>query len=112
MPVAKDIVTVIRDHLPEHYASLEGSTHFAEVLSYVHHRDMPTDAVVAILELDLVEAASYGRERPKFWAEIPLIIQYLYNWAPRSCYGSAAKVEAWLEAQDHTDYTPRFVYEH
>jgi hypothetical protein len=48
----------------------------------------------AVFNNDLKEAV--GRADENNMRNLPAYVNYLYNYAPSDCWGSPAKVEAWL----------------
>lgn len=51
--------------------------------------------LTAVLENDLLEAVSRGDDASL--AGIKGTVQFLYNYSPRNCWGSRAKVSAWMD---------------
>lgn len=58
---------------------------------------LPGDFLVAVLCNDLMEAC--GRADETNLRNLPAYCAYLYNQAPPGCFGSSAKVEAWIKAK-------------
>ena len=65
---------------------------------YVRERIHPGSFLKAVLYNDLREACAHADEdnAVALWA----IVGWLYNEAPGMCWGSAAKMEAWLNEAD------------
>ena len=77
----------------------------AGITAYVEHHRPPGGFLRAVLENDLREA--FGRADSENTRAMGEIVAYLYNHVPSLCWGSAAKVEAWLnpggDISDHAD---------
>jgi len=65
--------------------------------AYVLHGTQPGDFLTAVLCNDLMEACHRADAINK--EQLHAYAFFLYNYAPSACYGSAAKVKAWV-AQD------------
>ena len=67
---------------------------------YVHERVPPGEGsfLEAVLENNL--AQSFGRADDKNIEMIPTIIRYIWYNLPSRCWGSPAKVKAWLEREE------------
>ena len=61
---------------------------------YIDQRIPPGGFLTAVLENDLRE--SFGRADENNRAALFYICAWLYNEAPAACWGSPAKVSAWL----------------
>lgn len=66
----------------------------AAINRYVEERVPPSGFLSAVLENNLMEA--FGRADENNRAALFEIVSYLYNDAPSACWGSPAKVSAWL----------------
>lgn len=66
----------------------------AGLLRYIEHGIPPGSFLEAVLENDL--KAAVGRADDINMRNIPAYIGYLYNEAPRGCWGSPKIVEAWI----------------
>lgn len=66
--------------------------------NYVLHRWQPGDFIRAVLENDLTEAVARADEEAL--GNLPHIVSYVYNQIPAPCWGSPAKVAAWLSHPD------------
>lgn len=64
------------------------------VMAYVQDRLQPGDFLMAVLQNDLTEAVGCADEK-NMWA-LPVYVAYLYNHAPRKCWGSPEAVKQWL----------------
>jgi hypothetical protein len=60
---------------------------------WIEHRVPPGDFLMAVLRNDLQEAC--GRADDENLRNIPAYVAYLYNEAPRECWGSPEKVAIW-----------------
>jgi len=70
---------------------------------YIEERIEPGSFLFAVLQNDLTEAcahADYGNRLRLFD-----LVSWLYNEAPRTCWGSPAKVEIWLGSGEPSDGT-------
>lgn len=56
---------------------------------------LPGDFLTAIFENDLVEAVS--RADDENMLNLPAYANFLYNHAPRRCWGGKAQMEAWQQ---------------
>lgn len=76
--------------------------------SYIEDGVRPGDFLQAVLHNDLREACA--RADYENGCNLPAFVSYLYNEAPGACWGSVAKVAAWVErkAQEraHAEYIP------
>jgi len=63
---------------------------------YVDHGIMPGHFVTALLENNLKESVSRADIHTQ--ALIPEYVMHLYNCEPAGCWGSPAKVQAWVES--------------
>ena len=70
---------------------------------YIEQGIPPGDFLTAIITNDLREAV--GRADDENLRNIPAYVSYFYNEAPRQCWGSQAKMDAWLEAKQSTKAT-------
>lgn len=61
---------------------------------YIEDRIEPGNFIMAVLHNDLKEAA--GRADMYNRRKLFEYVEYLYNHAPSVCWGSSAKVDAWL----------------
>lgn len=61
---------------------------------YINRRIKQGSFLHAVLCNDLIEAVRCADE--KNMANLPAYANFLYNYAPRECYGSREKVEKWL----------------
>ncbi len=64
------------------------------LVAYVAERRPPGGFLRAVLENDLKEA--FGRSDLESALGMRYICMWLYNCVPGACYGSPAKVSAWL----------------
>jgi len=71
--------------------------------AYIEEHREPGDFVMACLENNLCEACGRADETNR--ERMFDIVSFLYNEAPAECWGSSAKVEAWL-AERVRDETP------
>lgn len=62
---------------------------------YVDNRIPPGDFLQAVICNDLVEAC--GRADAENARNLPAYVAWLYNEAPRPCWGSRDAMEAWLK---------------
>src|SRR5580765_6995795 len=74
--------------IPEHM--LEG------LVAWIEHGVPPGDFLRAVLCNNLVEAV--GRADDTNISNLPAYVAYLYNYAPRGCWGSPENVAVWQEA--------------
>lgn len=65
------------------------------LLSYIEDRIPQGSFLTAVLENKLVEAAHQADNQNM--NALPAYANFLYNYAPRACWGSPEKVKAWLE---------------
>ena len=65
---------------------------------YVENRVPPGGFLYAVLTNNLIE--SFGRADEGNSASLQQIVRYLYNEMPADCWGSPAKVKAWLESDE------------
>jgi hypothetical protein len=66
--------------------------------AYVEHRRMPGGFVVAVLENSLSGALGAADDASR--RGLDDIMSYLWNEVPADCWGSPAKVEAWLNGPE------------
>ena len=76
--------------LPEHMQS--------GAQDYVERRYPPGGFLAAVLENDLVGA--FGKADKDNAAAMAEWARWLWNEAPSQCWGSPAKVKAWLDGRD------------
>ena len=62
---------------------------------YVESRIRPGSFLTAIIQDDLKEAVAQADDENM--PNIPAYVNYFYNYAPSPCWGSKAKMKAWLE---------------
>jgi hypothetical protein len=62
---------------------------------YVEHGIIPGDFLEAVLRNDLRGACERADEENR--VNLPAYVGWLYNEAPGGCWGSSAKVDAWVE---------------
>lgn len=62
---------------------------------YIEQGIEPGDFLMAVLENNLRQAV--GQADDENIVNLPAYIGYLYNEAPGSCWGSPAKVQAWMD---------------
>ena len=67
----------------------------ASLRGYIKHGHPVGGFLFAVLTNNLKEAV--GRADSENLANLPAYVGYLYNEAPAACWGSEAKVKAWLE---------------
>ena len=73
--------------------------HMAQGLDlYINEGIEPGSFLMAVLCNDLMEAC--GRADHINIRNLPAYCGYLYNEAPPQCFGSPAKVEAWIKAKE------------
>jgi len=65
---------------------------------YVNERIAPGGFLTAVIRNDL--AAAYGAADNKCMKNLPAIVAYLYNEAPRACWGSQERMDKWLEGSE------------
>lgn len=65
---------------------------------YIEHGCPPGGFVEAVLNNDLKE--SYGRADDHNLLAIPAIVAFLFNEAPRRCWGSAERVQLWMKFKE------------
>jgi hypothetical protein len=70
----------------------------AAIRRYVDDRIPPGDFLTAVICNDLKEAC--GRADDENMLVLPAYVAYFYNEAPSACWGSAQKMEAWLDCDD------------
>lgn len=75
--------------IPEHTA--------AALRRYIYDRIPPGDFLLAVLSNDLLGAVSRADDLNR--GKLVDIISYLYNEAPRFCWGSPQAVESWLKTR-------------
>ena len=61
---------------------------------YIEQKVLPGSFLTAVLENNLSEAV--GRADIRSLYILPIIVCWLYNEAPGSCWGSPEKVKAWV----------------
>ena len=66
----------------------------AGIRRYIERRIIPGDFLQSIICNDLGKACGYADE-DNLWI-IPVYVNYFYNHAPTSCWGSKQKMIAWL----------------
>jgi hypothetical protein len=76
--------------LPEHMR--EGAE------DYIEHGHKPGSFLRAVLENNLIEA--FGHADDTNLAAMHAWAEWLYNETPSACWGSPAKVTAWMEARN------------
>jgi hypothetical protein len=64
---------------------------------YVEFGAVPGDFLCAVIENDLSKAV--GMADSENARNLPAYVGYLYNEAPAPCWGSPAKLVAWVEAK-------------
>ena len=64
---------------------------------WIEHGILPGDFLTAVLCNDLMDAC--GRADATNIGNLPAYCAYLYNEAPRACFGSRANVEAWIKTK-------------
>lgn len=66
--------------------------------SYINQHLLQGSFLHAVLCNDLLEAI----RNADHWnmANLPAIVNFLYNYAPRKCFGSPEKVEKWLNNKE------------
>jgi hypothetical protein len=64
---------------------------------WIEHAILPGDFLTAVLCNDLMEAC--GRADETNIRNLPAYCAYLYNCAPPACFGSSAKVRAWIKTK-------------
>ena len=69
----------------------------AAIQRYVVDRLPPGDFLTAVICNDLKEAV--GRADDDNLANLVAFVSYFYNEAPSSCWGSKAKMDAWLDPE-------------
>ncbi len=70
-------------------------TMLGDLKRYVEHRIPPCDFIEAVICNDLREAV--GRADHNNMRNLPAFVSYLYNEAPRNCWGSKEIMTAWLK---------------
>jgi hypothetical protein len=78
------------------YSSLPGHMQ-GGMQRYIENRVPPGDFLYAVLTNDLIGA--YDRADDVNSARLRDYALFLYNQAPRACYGSKENVAAWLEGE-------------
>ena len=70
---------------------------------YIEEGYSPGGFMTAVLSNDLFQAVAVAD--PYHLSMIPNLVVWIYNEAPRECWGSKAKVEAWSDKfwGDHDD---------
>jgi len=63
--------------------------------AYAKRREHLGHFLTSVLENDLQKAVGYADEDNL--KNLPAFVGYLYNELPQGCWGSPAKVKAWLE---------------
>lgn len=66
--------------------------------AYIEQRQPVGNFLTAVLENNLMEACARGDDINR--NALHQYSLFLYNYAPSACYGSKAKVTAWLERHD------------
>lgn len=69
-----------------------------DLAAYVTQRRPMGSFLTAVLENNLAEAI--GRADESSLANLFLIVAHVYNELPSTCWGSSAKVSAWLAGVD------------
>ena len=64
---------------------------------YVEYGVRPGSFLTAIIENNLVQAV--GQADEENMQNIPAFVDYFYNMAPLACWGSPAKMQAWVAAK-------------
>ena len=62
---------------------------------YVNYRINPGGFLTAIIQNDLMNAVGLADDANM--SNIPAFVNYFYNHAPSTCWGSPEKMKAWLE---------------
>ena len=88
--IARRYDFVSYDLLPDHLR--------AGAEDYIENGREPGHFLLAVLENNLVDA--FGRADHASLAAMHNIVIWLFNEAPSSCWGSRAKVDAWIEKHD------------
>ena len=70
-----------------------------ELWRYVNEHCPTGSFLEAVISNDLREACAQADDR-NMWT-LPVIVAWLYNEAPGSCWGSPAKYEEWVNYRDH-----------
>lgn len=65
-----------------------------DLMAYVEHGYEPGDFLCAVISNDLTEAC--GRADDRNLHIIAAYVAWLYNEAPSTCWGSKAKMDAWI----------------
>lgn len=76
------------------YSKIEEST-IERITDYIKYRLPPSDFLRAVLENNLSEA--FGRADDDDMASMFHIVAYIYQEAPRGCWGSPERVRLWLD---------------
>ena len=93
-----DTQTLIRDALETGLRALPIPDHMhAAIRTYVVDRRPVGGFLTAVLENDLKEAAKRADSRNLL--ALGCWVDLLYNYCPGLCWGSPAKVHAWLEGR-------------
>ncbi len=71
-----------------------------QINDYIIQGVPPGDFLRAILANDLANAVAMADENNLH--NLPAFVSYLYKHAPADCWGSYAKVGAWLELRRHS----------
>lgn len=79
----------------DHYRAIPGHTQQA-IERYVVHGVEPGGFLRACLCNDLFGAVGKADSSNK--ANLPVIVQFIYNRIPTECYGSSERVDAWTAA--------------
>lgn len=66
------------------------------IKAYVERGEVPGDFLQAVICNDLKEAV--GRADYENLRNLPAFVGYFYNEAPADCWGSRAKMQAWVES--------------
>lgn len=67
----------------------------AAIQRYIRHHITPGSFLRACLENDLLHAACRADSHERL-LQLPTVMRWLYCQAPDDCWGSPAKVKAWL----------------
>lgn len=71
------------------------------MIAYARDHKAAGDFVMACFRNDLVQAAT--RADPSNLVALPAIMRFIYNELPSICWGSEAKVDAWLAVKGPTE---------
>lgn len=66
--------------------------------AYIKKRRPPGGFLSAVIQNDL--SAAMGRADSENLANLQAFVAYFYNEAPADCWGSPAKMKAWLEDEE------------